>query len=236
MTTDAKRIQFNATDKDYSAYYDDELIGIFATYHAAEIELDAHALDLLERGLVDAAEDITTMQWQQPRTAYLDQRLADEANGFFFDNAPTAEPPRSFTAECAICGECKDEDQFEDLDDETPICFDCRATIIEDQIAVERAVAWFRPAEAPELLYTGPADEPPPDGPGEDSPGPNDPTGPHVEMALMLQASQLCTRICVAMQDTKGQHLLDLATAYQRAIVRWRRRVDALPHTTPAEF
>lgn len=66
MTT-AKRIQFNRADKDYSAYYDDNCIGTFATYHQAEIELDAHALDLLERGLVDTVEGITTMQWQAPR-------------------------------------------------------------------------------------------------------------------------------------------------------------------------
>jgi hypothetical protein len=66
-TSTAKRIQFNRADKDYSAYYDDNCIGTFSTYHQAEIELDAHALDLLERGLIDTAEGITTMQWQAPR-------------------------------------------------------------------------------------------------------------------------------------------------------------------------
>lgn len=73
MTTlsTAKHIQFNRADKDYSAYYDGEYIGTFATYHQAEIELDAHALDLLERGLLDTVEGITTMQWQAPRDVVL---------------------------------------------------------------------------------------------------------------------------------------------------------------------
>lgn len=70
-TSTAKRIQFNRADKDYSAYYDDNCLGSFPTYHAAEVALDEYALDLLEQGLLDTAEGITTMQWQAPRDVVL---------------------------------------------------------------------------------------------------------------------------------------------------------------------
>ncbi len=82
-----KRIQYNAADRDYSAYYDDQLIGIFATYTQAEIELDAHALDLLERGLIDSAEGITTMQWQAPRDVVL-ARPAEVVEPVFVSSLP----------------------------------------------------------------------------------------------------------------------------------------------------
>lgn len=90
-TSDAKRIQFNAADKDYSAYYDGEYIGTFSTYHQAEIELDAHALDLLERGLVDTVEGITTMQWQTPRDVVY-ARPAETVEVLHSPPEPTPDP------------------------------------------------------------------------------------------------------------------------------------------------
>lgn len=51
--TDTKHIQYNRLDRDYSASYDGEFIGAYATYHAAELALDDHALYLAEQGLAD---------------------------------------------------------------------------------------------------------------------------------------------------------------------------------------
>lgn len=92
-TSNPKRIQFNRADKDYSAYYDGELIGTYATFHQAEVELDAHALDLLERGLLDTAEGITTMQWQTPRDVVY-ARPAELVELLHSDDpAPTGQEP-----------------------------------------------------------------------------------------------------------------------------------------------
>lgn len=59
MTTSTfeKSIRYDRETRDYAAYLDDRLIGFFANYHAAEVELDrvAHelALDYCEQGLID---------------------------------------------------------------------------------------------------------------------------------------------------------------------------------------
>lgn len=81
------------------------------------------------------------------------------------------------------------------------------------------------------LANLGPNDPivPPPE---PDAPEEGPPMGGGEAMRLMLQASQCCTRIVEAMQGEKGQRLCDLAATYQRAIVRWRRRLDALPGAT----
>lgn len=59
MTTSTfeKNIRYDRATRDYAAYLDDRLIGFFANHHAAEVELDrvAHELllDYAEHGLVD---------------------------------------------------------------------------------------------------------------------------------------------------------------------------------------
>jgi hypothetical protein len=117
MTTSSnpKRIQFNRADKDYSAYYDDQLIGIFATYTQAEIALDDYALDLLEQGLVDEVS-ITTADWQAPRDELpAGHRLADETEaGWYFPLASgkvwITDAPATITPSCQIDDPCLPEE------------------------------------------------------------------------------------------------------------------------------
>lgn len=52
-TSDAKRITYNRTTKDYDATFDGRYIGSFANHHQAEVALNDYALDLIEQGLVD---------------------------------------------------------------------------------------------------------------------------------------------------------------------------------------
>lgn len=147
-TSDAKRIQFNRADKDYSAYYDGELIGVFGTFHQAEVELDAHALDLLERGLLDTVEGITTMQWQAPRTladvaADRAQHTTDSADDPFNDGPSQAEQ----AASAARWKECEGGWEQYTLDP-----FDSSKTV--RLFMPRRDVVYARPAEAVELLHS----------------------------------------------------------------------------------
>ena len=45
--TPQREIVYSFTDRDYSAYLDNEYIGSFKTYHDAEVALDRLALELI---------------------------------------------------------------------------------------------------------------------------------------------------------------------------------------------
>lgn len=51
--TDTKQIVFNRDTRDFSAFFDGQLIGCFDTRPEAQIALDDHSLRLIEDGLVD---------------------------------------------------------------------------------------------------------------------------------------------------------------------------------------
>jgi hypothetical protein len=44
-----KRIQYNRDTRDFDAYLDEQYIGSFGSYHAAEVELDRLAYEQLRR-------------------------------------------------------------------------------------------------------------------------------------------------------------------------------------------
>lgn len=84
--TDTKHIQYNRLDRDYSASYDGEFIGAYATYHAAELALDDHALYLAEQGLDRTATE-------------LDGGWSDDP----FDDGPSQEEQAAATAAWIPC-------------------------------------------------------------------------------------------------------------------------------------
>lgn len=56
--TDPKRISYDRETRDYAAMYDGELIGFYPSYHAAEVALDAYALELAIEGLSYTATEL----------------------------------------------------------------------------------------------------------------------------------------------------------------------------------
>ena len=44
-----KRIEYDRATRDFAAYLDDELIGFFPSYHAAEVALDELVYETLRR-------------------------------------------------------------------------------------------------------------------------------------------------------------------------------------------
>lgn len=45
-----KRIQYDRQSKDFAAYLNEELIGYFGSYHAAEVEIDRLVFEALTHG------------------------------------------------------------------------------------------------------------------------------------------------------------------------------------------
>ena len=56
--TFTKYIGYDRLTKDYAAYLDGEVIGFYATYHEAEVALDAHVADLQAAGLDRTATEL----------------------------------------------------------------------------------------------------------------------------------------------------------------------------------
>lgn len=54
---------------EYAAYFDNEYIGTYTNYSAAENALDAHAYDLIERGLIGDAAMHAGEEEEEPQTA-----------------------------------------------------------------------------------------------------------------------------------------------------------------------
>lgn len=50
-----KAVNYDVTTRDFAAFLNDELVGFYATYHAAEVALDALVYDLLTRQADEAA-------------------------------------------------------------------------------------------------------------------------------------------------------------------------------------
>lgn len=67
---DPKQIAYNRADRDYTALYDGQYIGSYATYHQAEVALDDHALGLLQDGLIDTVPASIYARPAEPAVLY----------------------------------------------------------------------------------------------------------------------------------------------------------------------